>query len=207
MRQGGHLPELAPPKAENLVASARICFVNASEMLDDAKMLVSNQRFCRGYAISILAQEEFAKAFILCSCALQPRWDAEVWKALRDHAPKQAVLEVMERYANWFTQRNSFALQHNATALIPKPVPRMPAAAELASWLSEVKASVIKQRTIDRSKQEAFYVGIGRDGKVSSTPSCTGDQAAAQLQKAANFQLLTDQQLNVVVGHARGVGA
>jgi AbiV family abortive infection protein len=176
-------------------------------MLDDAKMLVSNQRFCRGYAVAILAQEEFAKAFILCSCALQPRWDAEVWKALRDHAPKQAVLEVMERYANWFTQRNSFALRHNATALIPMPVPRMPPAAELASWLSEVKASVIKQRTIDKSKQEALYVGIGRDGKVSSTPSCTGDQASAQLQKAATFQLLTDQQLNVAVGHARGVGA
>ena len=207
MRQRGYLSELAPPKAEDLVASAQSCFANASETLDDAKILVSNQRFYRGYAIAILAQEEFAKAFILCSCALQPRWDAEVWKALRDHAPKQAVLEVMERYANWFTQHNSFALRHNATALIPMPLTRMPGAAELASWLSEVKVSVIKQRTIDRSKQEAFYVGIGRDGKVSSTPSCTSEQASAQLQKAATFQQLTGQQLNVVVGHACGVGA
>jgi AbiV family abortive infection protein len=199
--------EIASPKTEDLVASARISFANASETLDDAKMLVSNLRYCRGYAIAILAQEEFAKSFILCSCALQPRWDTEVWKALRDHAPKQAVLEVMERYANWFAQQNSFALRHNASALIPMPLTRMPGAAELASWFLEVKANVIKQRTIDKSKQDAFYVGIGRDGRVSSIPSCTSEQASAQLQKAATFQQLAGQQLNVVVGHACSVGA
>jgi len=208
MRQeGDHLQELKQPAADDLIASAQACFANASALLEDARLLVAKQRFATGYAVAILAQEEFAKSFILCTCASQPRWDIEVWKALHRHGPKQALVEVMDYYVNWFVNHNSFALRLNANALIPAPVTHMPEPAQLASWLSKVRGSVIDKGSVDRSKQDALYVAIGKNGKVSSAPSCTKEHATSQLQKATTFQQLAGKQLNDMGRHAVSVGA
>ena len=201
------MDEFVLPKAADLLASARACLNNASSTLDDANLLMSRQRYHRAYALAILAQEEFAKCFMLCTCALQPRWDVQIWQALSQHERKQALVEVMDRYVNWFAQRNSFALRLNASALIPVPVSYTPDPEMFTTWSSEIRKRVINKRNIDSSKQRALYVAIGKNGKVSSEPSCTEEQVAAQLQKAITFQKVTDKQLKHIVGGVCGVGA
>lgn len=197
----------ALPASEVLIASAQACLNNASSTLEDARLLMGSSRCHRSYALAILAQEECAKCFMLCTCALQPRWDLAVWKALRQHERKQALVEVMERYVNWFIQHNAFALKLNESALIPAPVSYTPQPEEFAAWRSEVHKSVIEKDSVDRAKQRAFYVAIDKNGKVSSVPSCTQEQASAQLQKATTFQQVASNQLKHVARCTAGVGA
>jgi len=199
--------KFAHPASNDLIASAQVCLSNASATLDDARFLLGGERFNRAFALAILAQEECAKCFMLCTCTLQPRWDVAIWKALRQHEHKQALVEVMERYVNWFAQHNAFALRLNESALIQAPISYTPQPDEFATWRSEVRKSVIDKGSVDRAKQQALYVAIGKNGKVSSTPSCTREQAVAQLQKATTFQQVASNQLKHVARCAAGVGA
>lgn len=201
------MDEFAHPASDDLIASAQVCLDNASATLDDARFLLSGERFNRAFALAVLAQEEFAKCFMLCTCTLQPRWDVAIWKALRQHERKQALVEVMERYINWFARHNAFALRLNESALIQAPISYTPQPEEFAAWHSEVRKSVIDKGSIDRAKQDAFYVAIGKNGKVSSTPCCTREQAVAQLQKATTFQQVASNQLKHVARCMAGVGA
>jgi len=199
--------EFALPANDDLIASAQVCLNNASATLDDARLLMDGERFNRAFALAILAQEECAKCFMLCTCTLQPRWDVAIWKALRQHERKQALVEVMERYVNWFAQHNAFALRLNESALIQAPVNYTPQPDVFAAWRAEVRRSVIDKGNVDRAKQRAFYVSIGKNGKVSSIPRCTREQAAAQLQKATTFQQVASNQLKHVARCTAGVGA
>lgn len=201
------MEEFAPPANDDLIASAHACLNNASTTLDDARFLMDGKRFDRAFALAILAQEECAKCFMLCTCSLQPRWDLAIWKALRQHERKQALVEVMECYVNWFMQHNAFALRLNGSALIPSPISYTPRPEEFAAWRSEVRKDVIDKGSVDRSKQRALYVAIDKNGKVSSVPSCTQEQAAAQLKKATTFQKVASSQLKHVARCTAGIGA
>jgi AbiV family abortive infection protein len=51
--------------AENLSHSIPVCIDNGKKLLDDAKLMFDWDRFSTALALAVLAQEEFAKAFLL----------------------------------------------------------------------------------------------------------------------------------------------
>lgn len=190
-----------------LLVAARRCLMNAASTLDDAALLISQQRTDRGFALAILAQEEFSKCFLLCNCAAQRRWDGEVYSSLIHHEKKQALVEVMLNYVEWFEKTNSFALALNATALIPAPVSCMPDMSEFQQWVVDAKRKVVKKRSIDRAKQRALYVSVGVDGAVASEPRCTEREAETELERARSFQRVAEMQLKHVGDRNTGLHA
>lgn len=174
----------------NLVKSTQVCLTNASETLQDAELLVSRGRYARGMALAILAQEEFAKCFMLCDCASNGRWDELIHDALRDHGKKQAFAEVMLQYLEWFETQNAFALNLSTSALIPVPLTRLPEREEFNSWVTKVDKQVVKKKRIDRSKQRAIYVTIDQNGMASSTPNCTSRIAAEEVSRAKSLEFV-----------------
>jgi AbiV family abortive infection protein len=53
------------PKRQTLAGSIEAAIQNGNRLLQDAKLLFDWDRFSTAFALSILAQEEFAKAFLL----------------------------------------------------------------------------------------------------------------------------------------------
>lgn len=73
------------------------CFDNGKKLLEDAKLLFDWDRFSTALALSILAQEEFAKAFLLELVADDALpWLAEVQRSIARHQCKHLLGVIME---------------------------------------------------------------------------------------------------------------
>jgi AbiV family abortive infection protein len=177
------------------------CVANADRILDDAKYLEEWGRFPSARALGILAQEEFAKAYLLklVDEAAIPMCD-EVLRACRDHTCKHLIGLVM---AHLFTpieewpSRDAQVRDRRADLVLPAHVAdalNIFCHEKLRRWRSQnwgwveepsydQKAKKIADGSLDRVKQNALYVGVGRDG-LTSTPHCTPPEAREAIETA-----------------------
>jgi AbiV family abortive infection protein len=84
-------------KAETFSRSISACTKNGENLLDDAKVLFDFDRFSTALALAVLAQEEFAKSFLLqlvVDDALP--WLPEVRQSMAKHQCKHLLAIVME---------------------------------------------------------------------------------------------------------------
>ena len=84
-------------KAKTFSRSISACFENGKALLGDAKLLFDWDRFSTALALSVLAQEEFAKAFVLqlvVDDALP--WLPEIQRSMARHQCKHLLAIVME---------------------------------------------------------------------------------------------------------------
>ena len=171
---------------------------NGDRLLEDAEWLFDLERHPSAYALAILAQEEFAKAFLLHLVAVGAiPWNLEAHRVLRDHTCKQLLALIME-YLNpdidEFLARHKGKLKlrfpsHVADALNIVRHEKIPREGQWA-WLGEddppcdPKARKIADGHLDKQKQDALYVRLGKTGQVASTPLRIGvDQATEELEK------------------------
>ena len=180
---------------------------NAKRLLSDAEWLGLENSAPTVYALSVLAQEEFAKAFILhlVSAGCIP-WDSETRKMLRDHSCKQLftlILDFLEPEFEAFIERIQ-QRQDDIEKGVKRPVfpPHIADAINIIrhekaakhgyrnDWVDENEtpcdemARKIGNGYIDKLKQDALYVNIGKTGQVISTPlRITPDIAEAELRK------------------------
>ena len=86
-----------PLDARVFSRSVTACIENGGKLLEDAQLLFERDRFSTAFALSILAQEEFAKAFLLqlvVDGALP--WIPEVQRSMVRHQCKHLLALVME---------------------------------------------------------------------------------------------------------------
>jgi AbiV family abortive infection protein len=85
------------PKS-HFIESAELCIANGEQLLNDADSLSYQERAVgTSLALAIIAQEEFAKAFLLVLAARQViPWNSLVHRATRDHKSKQLVGLVLD---------------------------------------------------------------------------------------------------------------
>lgn len=90
------------PKPKVLQASISATTENGRKLLEDAKYLFAWDRFSTALALAILAQEEFAKAFLLQLVAdgALP-WVREVQRSMARHECKHLLGLVMEWLPPW----------------------------------------------------------------------------------------------------------
>jgi len=86
-----------PPKAETLSQSVSATNANGKKLLEDARLLLDWDRFSTALALAVLAQEEFAKAFLLQLVADDALpWLPEVQRSMARHQCKHLLAIVME---------------------------------------------------------------------------------------------------------------
>lgn len=86
-----------PPKAETLSKSISATITNGKKLLEDAVLLFDWDRFSTALALAVLAQEEFAKAFLLQLVADEALpWLREVQRSMTRHQCKHLLAIVME---------------------------------------------------------------------------------------------------------------
>src|SRR3984893_12411565 len=88
---------ITPPRKEDVKKSIDACLDNADRLMDDALQLEFQERGGTRLAISMLAQEECAKAFLLYMAReeLLP-WDADLLRVMKNHECKHLLAIVMQ---------------------------------------------------------------------------------------------------------------
>ncbi len=184
------------------------CVDNGKRLIRDAELLRDDGSYSTALAIAILAEEEFAKAFLLFLIQDQAVPSTpEVWRALRDHYCKHLLriwMDYLDADVDDFVER--VRLQYEEDEL-----PRDVAGAvnlfrhvRVARWErpdsgeldGELYDNSLKQlpHKIDRIKQNAIYIDISANGEVLSTPSSvTEEQVRLELERCSKLQYLARQ--------------
>jgi AbiV family abortive infection protein len=183
----------------NLQLSIEACIKSGKRLLEDSEWLT--HRESTGIALAMLAQEEFAKAFVLALVrnGIVP-WTEEVQRSLRVHECKHLVTIIME----WLSVVNEIrsnqsleeSLRKNDSLHLPPNVAiamnifrhemieriggRSPD--HYPEWGGAARRIAKGKR--DRKKQAALYVDIRDDGGVASEPTMSVQEFEAEFEYA-----------------------
>ena len=177
---------------------------NGKRLLEDSEILRDAERFPTAKALAILAQEEFAKAYIirLVQEGAIP-WCAEILRATKDHHCKQLMGIVMEYlFTPWDVESR---LERERRPEVKFPDPLLPSKVadalnifcheKIQGWKSfpmgwtgdpkyDIEAKGIWKGKLEESKQDALYVSIGKDGEVINTPLVDSEDANKHIECA-----------------------
>src|ERR1041384_6973393 len=89
--------DASQPALSSLDASIRSCVENGKRLLDDAMWLEHQNPPATKLVLSVIAQEEFAKAFLLVLVRQNViPWSPQLLRAMNDHACKQLVGVILD---------------------------------------------------------------------------------------------------------------
>lgn len=185
--------------------SSDACLQNGERLWEDARRMSDFEHLPSAYALSILAQEEFAKAFLLHLIGehIIP-WNTEIQRSLQDHSCKHLLVLIMD----WLNPpieefiaklKEPYFPSHVASALniyrhekIGRWESRNWCWAEKPEYDSAAKK--VSQGYIDRLKQDALYVRISKTGEIASLPSAiTNNEVEKELEKSERLGELVKQ--------------
>lgn len=195
------------PEKSLLKKSISTCIENGDRLLQESYDLEFRSPSSSRYFIVTIAQEEFAKAFLLLLIDedIIP-FDAQVQRAMRDHVCKHLVGMWMDYIILHWEEveelEKAIALDVASGESLPNDVG---SAAEILRydkieyWKSGQKhvadqpydrsASAIADGKKDKRKQDALYVRIGGDGRVVSTPAnITDTETTEELERTERYR-------------------
>lgn len=194
--------------------SIRACITNAKRLMEDAEW--SMNRPSTGLALTLLAQEECAKAFVLALVrdGILP-WTDDVRQSLYDHKCKHLVTMVMEWLSMVNEQRRNEILAPATPVSSLKQLPPDVATAmniyrhemiekmgrryaeRQSEWRGRARRLADGQR--DQMKQRALYVAIAEDGGLASEPPTSPQAFEEELFRAkALIDFAADVDLNCI---------
>lgn len=196
---------------QRLRQSAEACLFNGRRLLLEAEYLEYEDPASTPYFLAQIAQEEFAKAFLL---ALVVRdvipWDQRLLRASRDHTCKQLLRVVMDYLSpdhEEFGERIEAWLHRKEIREVPAKVIDAIAILrheKIGRWVDSAwvwadepsydrETFAIAKGSQDRVKQDQLYVRLARDGSVASVPrGMTGETAKMERDRASRLAALTE---------------
>jgi AbiV family abortive infection protein len=195
------------PSKTTLLTTIRACIVNGERLLEETYDLEFRKPPSSRFFLIMIAQEEFAKAFILFLVRedIVP-FSRPIQRAINDHACKQLVGMIMDyMIMHWDDIEEITAILRNDADLEDRFPLDVGSAIEIlryekiGRWETnnriyadgpkyDKSALRIAEGKKDRHKQDALYVRVGGDGSVSSTPNfISEDETANELQRARRY--------------------
>ena len=182
--------------------SAKRCCENGRRLLDEAELFQFEKPPATCYYLSMIAQEETAKAFLLYLVAVEALpWTPFILRATHDHQCKQLVgiiLDYISPDTDEFLQRlEKRKFQFPASVadamnlLCHEKIRRW----ESGSWFWDKDpeygktALRVAEGKRDRDKHLALYVELGRNGEVGATPEqVTKIQTNDEYERGRRFE-------------------
>jgi hypothetical protein len=195
----------AQPK--DLDKTIHACIKNGERLIEESYDLEFRVPPSSRFFLIMIAQEEFARAFILYLIkeAIVP-FTRYVLRAINDHACKQLVGMIMDYIImHWENMEElDAAIQRDVELgdLLPDDVAsamELLRYEKIERWESKTwvwaedpnyasSAMRIAEGKKDHHKQDALYVRVGRDGRVCSTPeTITEDETSDELARAQRY--------------------
>lgn len=173
-----------PAEHVELKKAIEACIKNGNRILEDAEYLFGLGSHASVYVLAKLAQEEFAKGFILELVeAKSLKWTKELRRSLNHHVSKQLMGTILE-YLNPSTE--DFLKMIEEKSLLKRPTKVSDAMniyihEILRRWESQDwvwaedpkydrEAKSVYDGKEDRLKQDAIYIKISKDGQVINSP-------------------------------------
>lgn len=176
---------------------------NGDRLTDDSEEMLDRERFPSAYALALLAQEEYAKAFLLSLVVAGALpWSAQVKRALHDHVCKQlasVILDYLSPDIDEFLRRHDLSRIGEKRPIFPNDVldaihvichERLPRERD-RWWLNsnerplDGRVTKIADGRLDGEKQDAIYVRLGKAGDVIAYPGQVSSQSARdELERA-----------------------
>lgn len=199
-------------KTKYLIA-AKACLINGERLLEDALFLENAVPPATPYFLSIIAQEEFAKGFLLYLVVDDViKWKPLLLRVCRNHKCKHllgVVMDFLSPDTDEFIERINASVLHHKPFEIPLHVTdsiNILFNEKIKKWLSsnwswdkepiyDQKAEKIATGEIDRKKQDSLYINLRRDGSVIKTPAITVKMFENEYQKANRFSTLLKTKL------------
>jgi len=192
---------------ETFLNSAKRCCENGRRLLDEAQLLEFEKPLATRYYLSMIAQEEAAKAFLLYLVTVEALpWTPFLLRATRDHQCKQLVgivLDYISPDTDEFLRRMDMCVLEKRKLQLPSSVAdamNLLRHEKIRRWESrlwvwaedpeydEVALEVADGKR-DRDKQRALYVELGRNGQVGATPDrVTKIQADDEYERGRRFE-------------------
>jgi AbiV family abortive infection protein len=189
------------------IESARKCCANAERLLSDAQMVEFEKPKATHYFLSVIAQEETAKAFLLYLVSIEAiTWTPFLLRATRDHHCKQLVGIVLDYLApdfdKWMREMELSKTQRKFPTF-PKTVAdalNILYHEKIRRWENDCWfwaedpeydkfAQQVADGVRDKAKQRGLYVDIGRNGQVASLPTLIKNkQADEEFERAKRYQ-------------------
>jgi hypothetical protein len=197
---------------EKFIYALRACAANGKRLLDEVELLEFEAPPSTQYFLSMIAQEEFAKAFLfyLVAVGVVP-WSRFILRAALDHKCKQLLCIVMDFLS---PSLEEFIRRINAASYqdIPLDIPPRVADAinilrheKIGRWKSKTwvwaedpkwneEALEIAEGKLDQQKQDSLYVRVIKTGVLKSTPKKMNPELAKkEFERGKRFgQLIED---------------
>ena len=200
---------------DRISASVRTCLANGLRLLDDAELLELNEPPTTSYFLAMIAQEEFAKGFLLAMVVRDViPWDRRLIRAARDHACKQLLCVVMDYLVpdtdDWL-ERVDAILRGDFKLDVPRKVTdalNILRHEKIGRWVKnswfwdeepvyDRSAMAISNGKQDRRKQDALYVRLSANGGIASTPSgVTLETVRVERERGGRLARLTQDLLD-----------
>lgn len=194
----------------NLDKPIKECTANGNRLIEDSEHLQDFDRFASAYSLSILAQEEFAKTFILILVRDEVLpWTKDIRKTLYNHECKHLIGIIME----WLGPPWEKALERAKSYLDTRQPEEMPS--DVGTAINILRHEMIerfkegysyKEKEWDglarkiaegyksKLKHRGFYIGISKSG-LSDTlhpNSITPDMLQDEIDRAKQYSEFVD---------------
>lgn len=209
------MADVPSPSREVLAETIRACISNGDKLRDESYDLEFREPPSLQLYVLLVAQEEFAKAFLLLLIRDGViSFGRPLLRAINDHACKHLVGVIMDYVImHWDTVDEARKLIAADLALGD----RLPDSIEstimllrfekIGRWESpnwnwqepptyERGAKNIAEGRADRRRQDALYVRIGGDGRVCPSPVVTQEQIDQEKKRLNGFRYLVDSLSN-----------
>lgn len=193
---------------QTFLDSAKRCCENGRRLLEEAEFLQFEKPPATHYYLSIIAQEEVAKAFMLYLVSVEALpWTPFLLRATRDHKCKQLVGIILDYIApdvDEFLRREDARIMEKKQLQLPASVAdamNLLRHEKIRRWESESwfwaedpeydkTALDVADGKRDRDKQRALYIELGRNGQVGATPEqVTQRQANDEYERGRRFEV------------------
>jgi len=170
---------------EKVQHAIKECVENGEKLLEEAHILFDWERYGRARALTILAAEEFAKAFVLHLVweGVIPLTQA-VRRSLRDHSSKHLMAIVMSWIPDDVDMMVSMGVEQWLKREFNRDLRVPPWVADAINlwrhqklsrtwepdWAYEKRSVHVADGELDRQKQNGLFVNLGSDCSVVSTP-------------------------------------
>lgn len=209
----------SPLNAATVSRTASACIGNGDRLLADAKCLNELERFPSAVVLAMLAQEEYAKAFVLVlvrdGCL---PWTRELRRAAQNHECKHLIgvmiewlgppIETALARCNASTAPGSVSIPHDVAVamniLRHEKLELFSCRWPDADPYDTGRARKIARGLRDREKQRALYVNISLSGEVTSEPQVkSATDAIREIALAESYaEFVRDAEGDGVLSHA-----
>jgi len=185
-------PDYCEAIAHNMIASSEAALKNGTALLEEANILFDHNKFARTVSLAILGEEELAKALILKVFGTNGRWDKFIYQALKSHPDKQSYSRSTIALVKEFQK-----LQLYGNNLVAPFSPNLEKKAEALAH--KAKKEFGKKQRLDKKKQNAQFVKIGKDGKANHLPSFFSKREAAEtINDCVRFKAVVENAFGLV---------